>query len=43
MTGIVMVSLARRPTRRVAHVASWSSLALLALYLLNAVIQYWHG
>jgi hypothetical protein len=24
-------------------VASWSSLALLALYLLNAAIQYWHG
>jgi cation:H+ antiporter len=43
MTGIVTVSLASRPTRRVAHVASWSSLALLALYLLNAVIQYWHG
>jgi cation:H+ antiporter len=43
MTGIVTVSLASRPTRRVAHVASWSSLALLALYLLNAAIQYWHG
>jgi cation:H+ antiporter len=43
MSGIVIVSLASRPTRRVAHVASWSSLALLALYLLNATIQYWHG
>lgn len=43
MTGIVIVSLASRPTWRVAHVASWSSLALLALYLLNAAIQYWHA
>jgi cation:H+ antiporter len=43
MTGVVIVSLASRPTRRVAHVASWSSLALLALYLLNTAIQYWHG
>lgn len=43
MTGIVIVSLASRPTRRVVHVASWSSLALMALYWLNAAIQYWHG
>ncbi|OGB50897.1 MAG: cation transporter [Burkholderiales bacterium RIFOXYD12_FULL_59_19] len=43
MSGIVIVSLASRPTWRVAHVASWSSLALLALYLLNAAIQYWQA
>lgn len=43
MTGIVIVSLASRPTWRVAHMASWSSLALLALYLLNTAIQYLHG
>jgi len=40
MSGVVIVSLAVRPTSRVAHVASWSSLALLALYLLNAWIQF---
>ncbi len=43
MSGIVIVSLASRPTWRVAHMASWSSLALLALYLLNTTIQYLHG
>ncbi len=43
MSAVVIVSLASRPTRRVAGFATWSSLALLALYLLNAAIQYWHG
>lgn len=43
MSAIVIVSLASRPTRRVAQVATWSSLALLALYLLNAAIQFLHG
>ena len=43
MSAIVIVSLASRPTRRVAGVATWSSLALLALYLLNAAIQFLHG
>lgn len=43
MTAVVIVSLASRPTRRIAHVASWSSLALLTLYFLNTAIQYWHG
>lgn len=43
MSAIVIVSLASRPTRRVAHLATWSSLSLLALFLLNAGIQYWHG
>jgi len=43
MSAIVIVSLASRPARRVAGVATWSSLALLALYLLNAAIQFVHG
>lgn len=43
MSGVVIVALACRPLSRVWHVASWASLALLALYLLNAAIQYLHG
>ncbi len=43
MSGIVIVSLAYRPLSRVWRIASWSSLALLALYLLNAAIQFLHG
>ena len=43
MSAIVIVSLASRPARRVAGLATWSSLALLALYLLNAAIQFLHG
>lgn len=43
MSAIVIVSLASHPTRRVARIASWSSLALLALYLLNVLIQFLHG
>ncbi|MCM2341174.1 sodium:calcium antiporter [Rhodoferax sp.] len=43
MSAIVIVSLASRPARRVAGIATWSSLALLALYLLNAAIQFLHG
>lgn len=43
MSGIVIVSLAYRPVSRVWRIASWSSLALLALYLLNAAIQFLHG
>jgi cation:H+ antiporter len=39
----VIVSLAYRPVSRVWHLASWASLALLALYLLNAVIAFLHG
>lgn len=40
MSGIVIVSLAYRPVSRVAHIGSWASLALLALYLANAAIQF---
>ncbi len=43
MSGIVIVSLAYRPVSRVWRIASWSSLALLVLYLLNAAIQFLHG
>lgn len=43
MSGVVIVSLAYRPVSRVWHLASWASLALLGLYLLNAVIAFLHG
>ena len=39
----VIVALAYRPVSRVWHTASWASIALLALYLLNAVLQFLHG
>lgn len=42
MSGVVIVSLAYRPVSRVWHLASWASLALLALYLLNAIIAFLH-
>lgn len=40
MSGVVIVALAYRPVSRVWHIASWASLVLLALYLLNATIQF---
>jgi len=43
MTGAVIVALSYRPVSRVWHVASWASLALLALYVLNAGLQFMHG
>lgn len=43
MSGIVIVALAYRPVSRVWRIASWASLALLALYLINASIQFVHG
>jgi cation:H+ antiporter len=43
MSGVVIVALAYRPVSRVWHIASWASLALLALYLINAAIQFLHG
>ena len=39
----VIVALACRPASRVWHSASWACLALLALYLLNAAVQFMHG
>ena len=43
MSAAVIVALASRPAQRVWHLASWVSMALLALYLFNAVVQYLHG
>ncbi|KGM39482.1 cation transporter [Aquabacterium sp. NJ1] len=43
MSAAVIVALAYRPVSRVWHTASWASLSLLALYLLNAMIQFLHG
>lgn len=43
MTGAVIVALTYRSTARVLRIGSWASIALLALYLLNAVIQFLHG
>lgn len=43
MSGAVVVALAYRPVNRVWRVGSWASIALLALYLLNAVLQFLHG
>jgi cation:H+ antiporter len=43
MSAAVIVALACRPARRVWRLASWVSIVLLALYLLNAVVQYVHG
>ncbi|MDO9195219.1 sodium:calcium antiporter [Rhodoferax sp.] len=43
MSGAVIVALAYRPVSRVWHTASWASIALLALYLLNAAVQFLHG
>lgn len=42
MSGVVIVALAYRPVSRVWRTASWASLSLLTLYLLNAVIQFLH-
>jgi len=43
MSGAVIVALVYRPVSRVWHIASWASISLLALYLLNAEIQFLHG
>jgi len=43
MTGAVIVALTYRPVSRVWHIASWASLTLVGLYILNAVLQYLHG
>lgn len=40
MSGVVIVALAYRPVSRVWHIASWASLVLLALYLLNVAVQF---
>lgn len=43
MSGAVVVALAYRPVSRVLHLGSWASIALLGLYLLNALLQFAHG
>lgn len=43
MSGAVVVALAYRPLSRVWRIGSWASIALLALYVLNAMFQYLHG
>ncbi|RCX11498.1 sodium:calcium antiporter [Extensimonas vulgaris] len=43
MSGAVVVALAYRPVSRVLHLGSWASIALLGLYLINALLQYSHG
>lgn len=43
MSGAVVVALTFRPMSRVLHIGSWASFVLLALYLLNAFVQFWHG
>lgn len=40
MSGVVIVALTVRPQQRVLRTTSWAGVALLALYLLNAGIQY---
>lgn len=43
MSGAVVVALAYRQAARVRHIGSWASLALLAVYLLNGLLQYLHS
>lgn len=43
MTGAVVIALAYRPVSRVWRIGSWVSIALLALYVMNAVLQFRHG
>lgn len=43
MTGTVIMALVHRPATRLWHSASWASIALLGLYLVNAAVQYLHG
>lgn len=43
MTGAVIVALTYRPVSRVLRLGSWASVVMLALYLLNALAQFWHG
>ena len=43
MSGVIVVALAYRPASRRGHIGSGASLSLLALYLLNASIQFFQG
>jgi len=43
MTGLVVVSLLYRPTRRLFRTVGWTSLALFLIYLLNSYVVFLHG
>jgi cation:H+ antiporter len=43
MSGVFIVALTYRPVSRVWRTASWASVTLFGLYLLNAGFQYLHG
>lgn len=43
MNVAVIVALLRRPAGRVLRAMSWAGMALAALYLLNAIVQYRHA
>lgn len=43
MSGLVIVSLLYRPTRRLFRMVGWTSLALFVLYLLNSYVIFLHG
>jgi cation:H+ antiporter len=43
MSGLVMIGLILRPQGRVLRLASWVSVALLAIYLVNAALVFVHG
>jgi cation:H+ antiporter len=43
MTGLVMVGLVMRPRGRVLRVASWVSVGLVAVYLINATLLFLRG
>jgi cation:H+ antiporter len=42
MTGAVIVGLSCRPVSRVWHAASWVSMALVAMYVMNVMMHYFH-
>jgi cation:H+ antiporter len=43
MSGAIIVALVCRPTTRVLRTMSWASVSLVALYLINAAVQFRHG
>jgi len=43
MSGIVIIGLVYRPSGRVFNLVGWTSLALIAMYVLNAYAVFMHG
>ena len=43
MSGIVIIGLVYRPSGRVFNLVGWTSLALIAMYVLNAYAVFLHG